>query len=84
MVQLQQRLDLQTITVKVQVKPAPNAQDDHTTFKRNPKTGEVTNYKTWKTNPENPSGFDEKIGYDGIGKSHTNPITGEKLMPPCA
>ena len=34
-----------------------------------------------KVNPKNPTGFDETIRYDGIGKLHTNKVTGEKLMP---
>ena len=32
-------------------------------------------------NPQNPSGFQEVKGYDGIGTPHTNKTTGEKLMP---
>ncbi len=31
-------------------------------------------------NPKNLSGFDEILGYDGIGKPHKNPVTGEYLM----
>lgn len=48
---------------KNKLKPAPNAQGDHTTFKRNPDTGEVTNYETWRTNTKNPTtGFSsEKV-----------------------
>lgn len=36
------------------------------------KTGKVTNYKTYEANSQNPSGFQEVKGYDGIGTAHTN------------
>lgn len=63
------------------IKPDLDAQGSHSVFKRDPNTGEITNYKTYEPNPKNPSGFDEVIGYDGVGKSHANPVTGEDLMP---
>lgn len=63
------------------IKPNMNASGDHSVFKINPNTGKVTNYKTYKQNPLNPSGFDEIIGYDGIGMPHKNKVTGESLMP---
>ena len=66
---------------KNKLKPDPNAQGDHTTFKRNPKTGEITNYETWKTNPKNPTGFDSVQRYDGIGEPHFNKVTKERLIP---
>ncbi|RHH66525.1 MULTISPECIES: hypothetical protein [Vagococcus] len=50
-------------------------------FKRDHVSGEITNYKTYETNPKNPSGYDEILGYDGVGKAHFNKITGEKLLP---
>jgi len=66
---------------KNKLRPDPNAQGDHTTFKRNPDTGEVTNYETWRSNPKNPTGFDSAKRYDGIGDSHFNPVTQENLIP---
>ena len=61
--------------------PDTNAQGGHSVYKRDPNNGKITNYKTYEPNPKNPSGFDEVIGYDGVGKSHKNPVTGEDLMP---
>jgi hypothetical protein len=66
---------------KNKLKPDSNAEGDHTTYKRNPDTGEITNYETWKPNPKNPTGFDSVKRYDGIGRPHMNPLTGEELMP---
>ena len=63
------------------IKPNPSAQGPHSVYKVDPNTGNVTNYKTYKPNPHNPSGFDEVIGYDGIGRPHTNKVTKEALMP---
>nr|WP_236671933.1 pre-toxin TG domain-containing protein [Enterococcus sp. BWB1-3] len=63
------------------IKPDPDATGEHDVFKCDPDTGEITNYKEYKPNPKNPSGFDEVKGYDGVGKPHTNKTTGEKLMP---
>ncbi len=67
---------------KNNIKPDPRAQGDHSVFKRDPKTGKITNYRTYKKDPRNPkTGFDEVIGYDGIGAEHINKKTGESLMP---
>jgi hypothetical protein len=52
------------------LKPDPNATGDHSTFVRNPATGKVTHYATYKQNPMNPSGFDELLRFDGIGRAH--------------
>ncbi|GAA0776059.1 hypothetical protein GCM10008908_28770 [Clostridium subterminale] len=66
---------------KNKLKPDIKAEGPHSTFKQNPNTGEITNYKTWQPNLNNPTGFELEKGYDGIGKSHKNSITGEDLMP---
>ena len=66
---------------KNKLRPDPNAYGDHTTFKRDPNTGEITNYGTWKSNPKNPTGFDSEKRYDRIGESHFNKVTREKLLP---
>lgn len=44
-------------------------------------TGKTTNYTVYNTNPRNPTGYDEVIGYDAVGKPHTNPVTKEALLP---
>lgn len=36
----------------------------------------------YKVNNQNPSGFQEVKGYDGVGKSHMNPVTGVKVPTP--
>ena len=67
--------------VKNKLKPDPNAQGDHSTFKRDPVTGEITSHETWTANPMNPTGFDGDLRLDTTGSPHMNPITGEQLMP---
>lgn len=66
---------------KNSIKPDTKAQGAHSVYKRDPNTGNITNYKTYEPNPKNPSGFDEIIGYDGVGKPHVNKATGESLIP---
>lgn len=63
------------------ITPNSNAIGNHVVYKKDPVTGEITNYKVYKSNPHNPTGFDEVIGYDGVGKPHMNPVTKEKLLP---
>ena len=57
------------------LKPESSAKGDHTTFKRDVKTGKVTHYATYKKNPLNPSGFDEVLRFDGVGGAHVNKLT---------
>ena len=64
------------------IKPDPNATGDHTVFKQNKETGAITNYRTYETNPHNPTGFQEVKGFDGIGRSHTNSLTSLKVETP--
>ena len=59
-----------------------NAQGDHSTFKQDPNTGEVTNYNTYKENPQNPNGYDMDKRYDGTGAAHRNKVTGENVETP--
>ena len=61
--------------------PDLNAVGDHTSFKRNG-SGTITNYRTWQSNPRNPNGFDLVKGYDGVGNSHYNKVTGVNVYPP--
>lgn len=58
------------------VRPDTDAIGAHSTFKRDPVTDQITNYQTWEPNPKNPSGFDEALRYDGIGREEFNKITG--------
>ena len=66
---------------KNKLNPNPDAKGDHTAFKRDPVTGKITNYATYKPNPRNPHGYDLVIAYDGVGTPHHNKVTGKKLMP---
>lgn len=67
---------------KNKIKPDSNATGAHSVYKRDPKTGEITNYKTYEPNPYNPSGFQEIKGYDGVGAGHTNSVTGIDILTP--
>ena len=66
---------------KNKIHPHPNVTGDHVVYKLDPETGKITNYKVYKVNSKNPTGFDEIVGYDGVGKAHTNKVTEEALMP---
>ena len=67
--------------VKNKIHPHPNAKCDHVVYKTDPTTGKITNYRVYKVNSKNPTGFDEIIGYDGVGRVHKNKVTNEELMP---
>ncbi|MFC5401677.1 RHS repeat domain-containing protein [Cohnella soli] len=67
---------------KNNLKSDPNATGDHTTFKRDPKTNEITNYETYKSNPQNPNGFDKVQRYDGVGASHYNKVSKQNVPTP--
>ena len=67
--------------VKNKIRPHPNAKCDHVVYKTDPTTGKITNYKVYKVNSKNPTGFDEIVGYDGVGKAHRNKATKEALLP---
>ena len=67
--------------VKNKIHPHPNAKCDHVVYKTDPTTGKITNYKVYKVNSKNPTGFDEIVGYDGVGKAHRNKTTKEALLP---
>jgi hypothetical protein len=68
---------------KNKLEPDPSAQGNpHTRVKRDPVTGEVTNYETYKNNPYHPKGLELEKGYDGKGKPHYNKKTGEEVDTP--
>ena len=67
--------------IKNKIHPHPNAKCDHVVYKTDPTTGKITNYRVYKVNSKNPTGFDEIIGYDGVGRVHKNKVTNEELMP---
>jgi hypothetical protein len=58
---------------KNDLKPDPDATGPHSTFKRDPTSGKVSNYRTWDPNPQNPSNpWNSILGYDGVGSEHFN------------
>ncbi|PJK07713.1 hypothetical protein CO610_08740 [Lysobacteraceae bacterium NML95-0200] len=60
--------------------PSPEAVGSHTTFKRDA-DGRITNYATYRENPQNPTGFQVEKRVDVTGKAHTNP-DGQKISTP--
>ena len=46
----------------------------HSTFRRDPASGQVNHYTTWEPNSMNPRGYDVAKRYDGVGGSHYNKI----------
>ncbi len=64
------------------LRPIPTAVGAHSTFKRNPATGELTGHAEWKPNPRNPNGFDQVKRVDTKGDPHFNKVTGEDVPTP--
>ena len=63
--------------------PDPDATGPHSTFKRDPLTGKVTNYETYRpqSNPNNPNPWEKIMRYDGVGKAHRETETGNYIQP---
>jgi hypothetical protein len=68
---------------KNKLEPHPEAVGPHSTFKRDPRTGKVTNYETYQrqTNPLDPSPWTMEKRYDGAGGPHYVPSTGRRELP---
>jgi RHS repeat-associated protein len=68
---------------KNDLKPDPNATGPHSTFKRDPVTGKVTNYETYQpqSNPQNPNPWEKILRYDGVGKAHPDTINKQSILP---
>jgi len=66
------------------LKPDSKAEGDHTTFKRNPQTGKIDKYETWKkqTNPKKPNPWESVKRYDGSGDPHFNKATQQDVDTP--
>ncbi|KAA8995774.1 hypothetical protein F4V43_19200 [Paenibacillus spiritus] len=69
---------------KNKLKPDPEATGDHSVLNRDPKTGEVKNYETFKqqTNPKNPNPWETEKRYDGTGDGHFNKATKQDVPNP--
>ena len=64
--------------------PDINTTGPHTVFRRDPVTGKVTHYETYKpqTNPLDPKPWESVVRFDGVGKGHTNKILQELVETP--
>lgn len=65
------------------LRPDPKAIGPHSTFKRDPATGRITNYETYRpqTNPNNLNPWERILRYDGIGKPHPDTATKQYILP---
>ena len=63
------------------IMPNTSATGDHVVYKADAITGGVTNYTLYTVNPQNPTGFDEVLRYDGVGRAEVNKATGQLLIP---
>ncbi|NTU32695.1 RHS repeat-associated core domain-containing protein [Brevibacillus sp. HB1.1] len=61
----------------------PNAVGEHSTYKRDPQTGEILNWQRWfKSDPRNPNPYSPGERYDTTGAGHYNKKTGEYVDTP--
>jgi len=66
------------------LRPHPDAEGPHTTFKRDPSTGRITGYEDFRpqTNLRDPKPWESVRRYDDKGDPHHNKATGEKVETP--
>jgi RHS repeat-associated protein len=64
-----ERVEENTSRSKNKLEPSSETSGDHSSFKTD-KDGNITNTATYKSNPQNPSGFDEVKRVDVKGKAH--------------
>jgi hypothetical protein len=64
--------------------PSETAEGPHSTFKRDPDTGKITHYETYRpqTNPRDPKPWETETRYDGEGYPHYNKETGMEIETP--
>ncbi len=64
--------------------PVPDAEGPHSVAKRDPKTGKVKKYETYRpqSNPNNPNEWESEKRYDSEGAPHYNKHTGQKVPTP--
>ena len=68
---------------KNKLDPDPDAQGPHTTFRRDPTTGQVTHYQTWNpSDPRNPKPWTPGKRFDREGAPHYNKVTDEYVPTP--
>lgn len=66
------------------LRPDFDAEGPHTTFKRDPETGNITHYAEWEpqTNPNNPAPWSQVKRVDMTGAPHYDRATGERIPTP--
>ncbi|MDP9314519.1 MAG: hypothetical protein M3R24_27185, partial [Chloroflexota bacterium] len=68
------------------LEPDPKADGPHTTYRRDPVTGEVIKYETWQPkpnrHPNDPHKWESEKRYNGRGGSHYNPVTRQDVKTP--
>jgi hypothetical protein len=68
------------------LRPDPNAEGAHSTYRRNRGTGNIDHYATWtpQTNFMNPAPWQQQIRGDVTGPAHFNRATGSEVATPHA
>lgn len=77
--------NLRKIGKRKNFQPDPSAEGSHSVYKRNPKTGSITKYETYRlqTNPNNPKPWEIVKRYDGPpSDSHYNKVIYKYVDPP--
>ncbi|WP_376786627.1 MULTISPECIES: RHS repeat protein [Sphingobacterium] len=64
------------------LKPDSEAGGDHSSFRRDPNTGDITNSTTYEKNQKNPSGFQETKRVDVVGEPHYDKEAREHIPTP--
>jgi RHS repeat-associated protein len=66
------------------LRPDPNAEGPHVTFRRDASTGKVAHYAEWaeQTNPRNPAPWVQVKRVDMQGMSHYDKVTGDSIPTP--
>ena len=66
------------------LQPHPQALGAHSSFKRDPRTGAVTNYATYEpqANPQDPNPWQEMLRLDKTGSPHFNKATKQMIPTP--
>jgi hypothetical protein len=76
--------DLPKDPLRKRLKPDPQAEGDHSTYRRNGSTGEISKYETWRqqTNPRDPKKFESVKRLDTAGRDHFNKLTEKGVDAP--
>jgi RHS repeat-associated protein len=85
-VKLHNKANLTKVNSRRRLAPHPDATGPHSSFKKDPLTGETTKYETYafNTNPNNPNKWNMKKAYHGKGddKGHFNKVLDKRIPHP--